>query len=79
MAGYLALNIPVTKKINLYGGARVEKFDRVITNFFEKTGDTENMDITRDTTDIFLSANLNLEHQRKKSSSVILRTNGKPS
>jgi outer membrane receptor for ferrienterochelin and colicin len=57
-AGYLALNIPVTKKINLYGGARVEKFDRIITNFFEKTGDTENMDITRDTTDIFLSANL---------------------
>lgn len=58
LAGYMALNIPVTKKINLYGGARVEKFDRVITNFFEKTGDTENMDITRDTTDIFLSANL---------------------
>ncbi len=58
MAGYLALNIPITKKLNLYGGARVEKFDRVITNFFEKTGDTDNMDITRDTTDIFLSANI---------------------
>jgi outer membrane receptor for ferrienterochelin and colicin len=58
LAGYLALNIPITPKINLYGGARVEKFDRVITNFFEKTGNTENMDITRDTTDIFLSANI---------------------
>ena len=58
MAGYLALNIPVTKKINLYGGARVEKFDRIITNFWEETGDTENLDITRDTTNIFLSANL---------------------
>jgi outer membrane receptor for ferrienterochelin and colicin len=65
MAGYLALNIPVTKKINLYGGARVEKFNRLITNFFEKTGDTENMDITRDTTDIFLSANLNYNINEK--------------
>jgi outer membrane receptor for ferrienterochelin and colicin len=58
LAGYLALNIPVSNKINLYGGARVEKFSRVITNFFEKTGTTDNMDITRDTTDIFFSANL---------------------
>ena len=58
MAGYLALNIPVTKQISLYGGARVEKFDRRIYNFYEKTADTVHEDITRDTTDIFLSANL---------------------
>lgn len=57
-AGYIALNIPVTKKINLYGGARIEQFSRVITNFFEQTGNTENMDITRDTIDFFPSVNL---------------------
>lgn len=64
-AVYLALNIPITKSISLYGGIRVEKFDRVITNFFEKTGNTDNMDITRDTVDIFPSANLawNLNEQ----------------
>jgi outer membrane receptor for ferrienterochelin and colicin len=57
-AGYLALNIPITERISLYGGVRVEQFDRVITNFFEKTGNTDNMDITRDTIDVFPSANL---------------------
>jgi hypothetical protein len=56
-AGYLALNIPITNRVNLYGGARVEMFDRIITNFFEKTGNTDNMDITRDTINIFPSAN----------------------
>jgi TonB-dependent receptor len=57
-AGYLALNIPITNKINLYGGIRIEKFNRLITNFYEPTPTPELYDIVRDTTDFFPSANL---------------------
>lgn len=57
-AGYIGLKIPVTPKLSLTGGARVERFHRKITDFYEKTGDTSDMDITRDTTNIFPSAGL---------------------
>jgi TonB-dependent receptor len=57
-AGYIALNIPVTSKIYFYGGVRVEKFKRKITNFYEPTPTPELFDIVRDTTDFFPSANL---------------------
>lgn len=57
-AGYAALNIPITKKLNLYGGVRVEKFDRLITDFYEPTPTPELYDIVRDTTNFFPSANL---------------------
>jgi hypothetical protein len=57
-SGYLALDIPLTGKINLYGGVRVEKYNRRITNFFEDTGNTDNQDIVRDTVNLFPSANL---------------------
>lgn len=58
LAGYLGLKIPVSKKINLYAGLRVEKFSRIISNFYEKTGNTDNLDIIRDTTNFFPSVNL---------------------
>jgi len=57
-AGYVGLKIPFSSKINLYGGVRVEKFSRLISNFYEKTGDTENLDITRDSINFYPSANL---------------------
>lgn len=57
-AGYLGLKIPITKKITVYGGVRVEKFKRTISNFYEKTGNTDNLDIVRDTTNFFPSVNL---------------------
>lgn len=57
-AGYVGLKIPFSSKINLYGGVRVEKFEREITDFYEKTGNTENLDILRDTVNIYPSANL---------------------
>lgn len=57
-AGYLALNVPVTKKLNIYGGIRVEKFYRLITDFYEPTPTPELYDIVRDTTDFFPSVNL---------------------
>jgi len=57
-AGYVGLKIPVLKKINLYGGLRVEKFKRKISNFYEKTGNTDSLDIVRDTINFFPSVNL---------------------
>jgi len=57
-AGYVGLKIPFSSKINLYGGLRIEKFDRQITDFYEKTGNTDNLDILRDTVNIYPSANL---------------------
>lgn len=56
--GYVGLKIPFTSKINLYGGVRIEKLDRQITDFYEKTGNTDELDILRDTVNIFPSANL---------------------
>lgn len=58
IAVYLGLKIPITKKLNLYGGVRVEKFDRKISNFYEKTGNTDDLDIIRDTLNYFPSVNL---------------------
>ena len=58
LAGYFSLKIPITKKFNIYGGVRVEKFKRDISNFYEKTGNTTNLDIVRDTLNYFPSLNL---------------------
>lgn len=57
-AGYIGLYIPITGKINIYGGVRMEKFDRKITDFYEPTPTPELYDIVRDTTDYFPSFNL---------------------
>jgi TonB-dependent receptor len=57
-SAYVGLKIPVTKKFNIYGGVRVEKFNRKISNFYEKTDDSEDMDIVRDTLNFFPSVNL---------------------
>ena len=57
-AGYIGLKIPFTSKINLYGGVRIEKFERLITDFYEKTGNTDDLDIRRDTLNFYPSANL---------------------
>ena len=58
LAGYIGLKIPISKKINVYGGVRFEKFNRKISNFYEKTGNTNNFDIARDTINYFPSVNL---------------------
>lgn len=58
LAGYLSLKVPISQKINIYGGLRVEKFKRNISNFYEKTGNTDNLDIVRDTVNYFPSVNL---------------------
>jgi len=57
-AGYVGLKIPFTPKLNLYGGVRIEKFHRLISDFYEKTGNTDELDIVRDTLNVFPSLNL---------------------
>jgi len=57
-AAYIGIKIPLTSTLNLYGGVRIENFDRKITDFYEKTGNTENMDILLDTINLYPSANL---------------------
>ncbi len=57
-AGYLALSIPLIKNIILYGGIRLENWNREITNFFEKTENADKTPIQRDTLDLFPSLNL---------------------
>jgi hypothetical protein len=57
IAAYVGLKIPIVKKVNIYGGVRVEKFKRKISNFYEKTGNTDNLDILRDTLNFFPSVN----------------------
>ena len=58
LSGYVGIKIPISKKINAYGGVRFEKFNRKISNFYEKTGNTDNLDIVRDTINYFPSINL---------------------
>ncbi len=57
-AGYVGLKIPFTPKLNLYGGVRIEKFHRKISDFYEKIGNTDELDIVRDTLNFFPSLNL---------------------
>ena len=57
-AGYISLSIPLTPKLNVTGGVRIEKFDRIITDFYEPTPTPELYDIVRDTTDFFPSVNV---------------------
>jgi TonB-dependent receptor len=58
LAGYVGLKVPISKKLNAYGGVRFEKFNRKISNFYEKTGNTDDLDIVRDTINYFPSVNL---------------------
>ncbi|HPJ78976.1 MAG TPA: TonB-dependent receptor [Prolixibacteraceae bacterium] len=57
-AGYAALSIPLTPAINLYGGVRLENWNREITHFFEPREDADKTPIRRDTLDLFPSVNL---------------------
>ena len=56
-AGYIGLRIPMIKsKLNLYSGVRLEKYDRVLSDF--QSDKTVTPDVEYSTTDYFPSANL---------------------
>jgi outer membrane receptor protein involved in Fe transport len=57
-AGYMGLSIPFFSKVVLYAGVRAERFNRLITDFYDPTPTPELYDITRDTLNFFPSANL---------------------
>jgi TonB-dependent receptor len=66
-AGYLGLKIPIGNVIDIYGGARMEKFHRTISGFYEIAKDpdgnilNDSLDIIRDTLNLFPSVNVNIK------------------
>ncbi len=58
LAGYLGLKMSFFGKINIYGGARIEKYDRLLSGFYTKSIVTDTLDILHDTLNIFPSLNL---------------------
>lgn len=56
IAGYLSARLPITPKLNLYSGIRVEKNKQTLSGY--KQGSTIEVDVDRDTINIFPSANL---------------------
>lgn len=58
LAGYLSLRITLLKKLNISGGARMEKFDRLLSDFYIPQSGNDTLDITRDSLNIFPSMNI---------------------
>jgi TonB-dependent receptor len=58
LAGYLGLKMSFFGKINIYGGARIEKYNRLLTGFYNKDMTTDMLDILKDTFNIFPSLNM---------------------
>jgi outer membrane receptor for ferrienterochelin and colicin len=56
IAGYLSVKWPIGSKINLYSGIRVEKNRQMLASY--KQGSTIEVDVNRDTVNIFPSLNL---------------------
>ena len=56
IAGYLSARFPITSKLNLYSGIRIEKNRQTLSSY--KQGSTIKIDVDRDTINIFPSANL---------------------
>ncbi len=56
LAGYLVLDIPVTSKIKLYTGLRIEKNNQSLSSYYQ--GTSTRVDVSRDTLNFFPSANL---------------------
>ncbi|HEX3007741.1 MAG TPA: TonB-dependent receptor, partial [Bacteroidales bacterium] len=62
LAGYVALNIPVSKKINVYVGARAEKNSQNINSYDRYQ---QPIEVVNDTLDIFPSANISYNFNEK--------------
>ncbi len=56
LAGYISAKLPITNKISLYTGVRVEKNIQTLSSY--KQGTTTPVNVTRDTLNFFPSANL---------------------
>lgn len=58
LAGYLGLRISIFKKLNIYGGTRMEKFNRLLTDFYIPQNGSDTHDIARDSLNLFPSVNI---------------------
>jgi len=56
MSGYLSMRIPISPRINLYTGLRLERNKQTLSSY--KQGSTIKVDVDRDTINLFPSANL---------------------
>jgi hypothetical protein len=56
ISGYFSGRFPITSKLNLYSGIRIEKNKQTLSSY--KQGSTIKVDVDRDTINIFPSANL---------------------
>jgi hypothetical protein len=56
ISGYISARFPITSKLNLYSGIRIEKNKQTLSSY--KQGSTIKVDVDRDTINIFPSANL---------------------
>jgi TonB-dependent receptor len=56
VAGYLSARIPAGEKLNIYAGLRVEKNRQTLSSY--KQASTEEVDVDRDTVNLFPSASL---------------------
>ena len=63
VAGYLSARFPVTPRLNLYTGIRIEKNRQTLSSY--KQGSTIKVDVDRDTINIFPSANLTYNFNEK--------------
>lgn len=56
IAGYFSARFPITARLNLYSGIRIEKNKQTLSSY--RQGSTIKVDVDRDTINIFPSANL---------------------
>jgi TonB-dependent receptor len=70
-ASYVALKLPVGDFVDIYGGFRMESFNRLITGFYSKEHDSDgkvvndSLDIKNDTINFFPSLNINFKLNAK--------------
>jgi TonB-dependent receptor len=58
LAGYISMRATFFSKLNIYGGARMEKFNRLLTDFYTPQQGNDTLDINRDSLNIFPSVNI---------------------
>ena len=63
VAGYLSTRVPVSEKINIYAGLRIEKNRQTLSSY--KQASTVRVDVDRDTINLFPSANLTFNFTEK--------------
>lgn len=63
LAGYFSLDIPITSKVRLFGGVRVEKNNQQLSSYYQGTSVKAN--ITRDTVNFFPSSVLTYSLNQK--------------